>query len=362
MKKFNFNIKSLIKECLDEMMNEDKFKGISIVDYETGAGYRILTIAKGATFEDAIQNFEKRHPMDSNSVVQYVNAETGETTKGPKFDTTEQEVISGGAHDIKRFLKPGVKQQNPQEPMQYEPRDRFKLNEVFRKMVKEAINEAKKSRKEKSKPIPKDSQQQDRAYQGDRRNAGKVDKSNTTDAKVEELTKIAQKAYKGSTVFFDDHKDIRVEAKNKLSIRINEKYENNFDVEAFKNMTDRIYAIGLTYDQLKDFIKVNLEKIEDLDYVGSAHKKVDDNREDKSKKKADGPIKTEPVKQVEVPKKEKEEPTKEDKPDKPMEDADAEDVKKQSDFKAAKPPTAVSDKAGKEYKKPVTKFTDKGKK
>jgi hypothetical protein len=334
---------------METLYNGDNdYKGVAIIDCESKSGIRTFKRSIGATFEDAIQKFKNDHPIDAQLVVYYINADTGKALKGPKFGITKQKQ----REDIKKYMKPGINNQGVKsENMKM-------LKETFVKMVKEVIQEVKKN---KEKPIPKDSEQEDRAYQGYRGGMGDTKKGNksinepTNDEIIRDLTKIAQKANKDAQVFFDDHKDFRVEIKNQFSTRINKKFTNNFDIEAFKNDADRIYAIGLTLDQVKDFVKVNLDKLEEPNSVGVAHKKSLDNLEDKTKAKP--PVKTEPIKNKEVAKKDKEElPEKEeDKPDQPLKAVEDDEVKKQRDFKAEKPPASVSDKAT-GYKKPVTKF------
>jgi hypothetical protein len=80
-----------------------------------------FTELEATSFEQAIENYNKTSP-NKNLVVAFIDSHTGETIKGPKYDTTTQSL---GKYNIKKFLEPGVKQQAPIEPSQHEPRDRF---------------------------------------------------------------------------------------------------------------------------------------------------------------------------------------------------------------------------------------------
>lgn len=166
---------------------------------------------------------------------------------------------------------------------------------------------------------------------------------------VDDLRKTCEDIDKDITVVLDDHRDISVMFKDLFNVRITQRWENNFNIVAFTRNEDRIIAIGLTWDQTKDFVKYNFEEAKET-YVDGAKAKVDDNRKDKVDK-SDLPQKGKP-KVINLPddaRKMKSMNDEEDNPDKPMREVG--DFKKQLDHKAKRPPTRGKGK-------PVTKFKD----
>lgn len=100
-----------------------------IVDYETPNGFRIQMEYPQERLDNwlkdmpsLIKSWGGDLPDRVKDVVQYISIKTGETIKGPKYDTTTQKVD----HPIKSYLY--SKQQLPVKPSQYEPRDRFEEN------------------------------------------------------------------------------------------------------------------------------------------------------------------------------------------------------------------------------------------
>jgi hypothetical protein len=60
-------------------------------------------------------------------------------------------------------------------------------------------------------------------------------------------------------VVWDDHDDISISARDLFRIRIIPKWEGNFCIEAMTRNEDRIYITGQTWEQVKQFVKVNLK-------------------------------------------------------------------------------------------------------
>lgn len=225
-----------------------------------------------------------------------------------------------------------------------ENKNRSTIRESFTKMIRDVILEVKKKKFNKSNDVG----QEDKAYAGLRNVGDKKEKALSNDEILKDVTELAQGSYKSANVFWDDHRDLNVCVKDRFHIRINLKFENNYDVNATKNSADRIYAIGLTYKQLKDFIKTNLDKLDEPDYVSGTYKKALDNTKDQTNKKFNVPIKSKKVKEKSVQPKEQQKDVKnqDDLPDKPM--ADVGEFSKQSDHKVEKPTTKVTDKKPKE--------------
>jgi len=132
-------------------------------------------------------------------------------------------------------------------------------------------------------------------------------------------------------VSFDDHKDFNVEVPQAFRVRISPRWENNFDVEAFVESNDRIKVIGLTLDQVIDFIKTNFkDKVKDN--VKKSFDKVDDQKKDKTKTPKPDVDGTKGVKEFKPEKKAEDQVKKdEDLPGAPMKEIPS-DIKRQKDF------------------------------
>ena len=162
------------------------------------------------------------------------------------------------------------------------------------------------------------------------------------------------------TAEWDDHDDISIIVKDLFKIRIIPKWENNYCIEAFTRNEDRIYITGQNWDQVKEFVKVNLKDAATC--VTKAADKVVKNQEDQVKSPDKGmpqkdkpktlPLTNEPVKTTKNKDKNYTEEPKDndDLPEKPMKDVG--DVKKQIDYK-------VSDPVKLRKRKPDTKLTVK---
>lgn len=266
-----------------------------IVDLETKRGFRVISyVAFPGEFHSAIQKILKNKDI-VHRIVQIVNPLDGETIKGPKYDTTEQNVKG---RNISNLLG-GVKQRPPIEPSQSEPRDRFQENksmimtkDKFQRLVKEALSELREQKrsprerlKESLRPMveqvlgeianikikqiddEKEEKQKvqkgyDFARQALYQNDGSTQRLDIpNNEKEEEMRKIVEDKFKEFDVYWDDHNDLVVNGQNLIKIRIVPKFENNFDIDAYFKLVDRVRAIGLTWDQVKAFVKVNLETL-----------------------------------------------------------------------------------------------------
>jgi DNA-binding transcriptional MerR regulator len=69
-------------------------------------------------------------------------------------------------------------------------------------------------------------------------------------------------------------------------MRITPKFENNYDIDLMLKMVDRVRAIGLTWKQVKDFVKVNLTDFENKTVADKAKQKAMDHLKDQSDKRA----------------------------------------------------------------------------
>lgn len=265
-------------------MREDSQPKSVIIDHENAAkrSRDVIHIATTKPFEEAVAKLQKT--SIGPKVVQYVDSETGETIKGPLYDTTE---VGVNVYDIMKFLKPGVKLQSPIEPSQYEPRDRFQENkhmktekDKFKSLVRECIAEVKAENDPRirlkeslrkvvrnvlteissgTKPAP-DKDDIEKVQKGYAKGGNeRLDKVNEKLQK--ELETLVHGINSDWEVYWDDRNDLNVDAKNLLRVRITQKFENNFDIDAMVKLVDRIRVIAVTWEQVKDFVKANFSNL-----------------------------------------------------------------------------------------------------
>jgi hypothetical protein len=177
----------------------------------------------------------------------------------------------------------------------------------FRNLVKSVILEVKQEKKDGS-PYMKRKDGPNSYLNGEKSKYQRnVDnKSNkTVHALLDKITKLVNPIDPNIECILDDHNDISVRLPGVFRIRIAPHWSNNYNVEAFRNMSDRVYAIGLNDKQVMDFIRVNFVANK-KGYVQSAYDKAMDQTKDKTEKKAKEIPKTEPVKNLDPTEKEKE--------------------------------------------------------
>lgn len=189
----------------------------------------------------------------------------------------------------------------------------------FRNFVKGVILEVKKEKSEQEEaPYMEKKDGTTNYLNGEKTKYKKnvdVKPNKTVHALLEKIEKAVKRIDGDISVELDDHNDITVIFAGVFRVRIRPNWSNNYNVEAFRNMTDRVYAIGLDDKQVLNFIKVNFAT-QKKSYQQKAYDKSMDNMKDKTEKKAAELPKTEPIDPIEVPEKEKEES--EDDQDDPM--------------------------------------------
>jgi hypothetical protein len=154
---------------------------------------------------------------------------------------------------------------------------------------------------------------------------------------------------KSITVVWNDHDDLMVNARDIKFIRISPRWEDYYVIEMMTRNEDRVWVTGLNWEQVKEFVKVNV-KGESLapTYVEKSYDKSYRNREDQAPAPDKGlnqkdkpktlPLTNEPPKEVKSKDKnytEKQVKTEADLPNKPMKEV--EDYKKQIDIKEKDP-------------------------
>lgn len=143
-----------------------------------------------------------------------------------------------------------------------DPRERLK--ESLRPMVEQVLSEIANI---KTKGLDDDEDEVKRVSKGFRKDPlyyknGSPERLNITNLeKKSEIRKIVDDINKEWDVYWDDHNELIINAQNLLKVRITPKFENNFDIDAMVKLVDRIRAIALTWEQVKEFVKVNFKEI-----------------------------------------------------------------------------------------------------
>lgn len=161
---------------------------------------------------------------------------------------------------------------------------RFKLKESLRGIVKNIL-------KEIATTVPNELDKDeteviDKQYNKDGND--RLDKTN--DKQQKELETIVHGIDPTWDCYWDDHNQLIVRAQNLLYVRVCQKFENNYDVDAMVKLVDRVRAIALTWEQVKKFIKANFGDLKNETKADSLKKKALDHYEDRDViKKAAGP-------------------------------------------------------------------------
>jgi predicted dienelactone hydrolase len=206
--------------------------------------------------------------------------------------------------------------------------------EQFRQYVKSILLEVKKEKDDGDKKDPKAKNYLD-STQSKYKKDVEGDFNETSAKLVKQIERLVKTIDKSASVVLDDHNDITAILPGEFRIRINPVGASLFNVEAFRNMSDRVYAIALSKEQVIDFVKVNFVARK-KGYVQSAYDKSMDNMKDASDKKSKELPKGNPVKAIQVSDKNKEDAVtdKKDLPNAPM--SPAEDPKRQEDHDVEK--------------------------
>lgn len=292
-----------------------------VIDRQTVGGYRAVNaiyLDKG--FKQAIERMKRTIPRIFKDVVQFIDPETGETVKGPMYDTTTQKIRG---YQIQDKLSSGIKQQPPLEDTQYEPRARDRMenpnmNEAtkFRNVIKECISEIKRERNPRIRlkeslrnvvktvlkematttglPKPDETEkikiQKGYAKDGNER----LDKDN--EKLQSELEAIVHGIDPKWESYWDDHGQLIVRAQNLLYVRICPQFENNYNVDAMVRLVDRVRAIALTWEQVKSFVKANFSALKPETKADSLKQKAMDHIKDREVIKKDAGPESQKVK------------------------------------------------------------------
>lgn len=167
---------------------------------------------------------------------------------------------------------------------------------------------------------------------------------------LSDLNKVVNGIDSSITVVWDDHDDLMVSARDLKFIRISPRWEDYYVIEMMTRNEDRVWVTGLSWEQVKEFVKANLKDYKkDPTKVEKAYDKSYRNREDQIPAPDKGmpqkdkptlkPLTNEPQKDTTKNKDknytEKQVKNEDDLPEKPM--REVKDVKKQIDHKVQKP-------------------------
>ena len=158
-----------------------------------------------------------------------------------------------------------------------------------------------------------------------------------------ELRKVVATIDKSYSVVWDDHDDLMVNARDKGFIQITPLWEDVYKIVFMTRNEDRVFVTGLSWNQVLEFVKDNLDKPNNHTGVEKARDKSWRNQEDQTEKSAKGLPQDDKPKQKKVgdtSNKEKDFNKKEvkeekDLPNQPMREPS--DPKKQSAYKVKDP-------------------------
>lgn len=180
---------------------------------------------------------------------------------------------------------------------------------------------------------------------------------------IDDIAKVVAEINKDFNVYWDDHDDIMISGRDMFRIRVIPKWENNFSIEAFTRNEDRIFIVGQSWDQVKQFVKINLKDA--TSSTEKAYSKVVKNREDNTKASDKGmpqkdkpqtlPLTNEPPKETKNKDKnftQKQVEKDDDLPDKPLKEVG--DFKRQDSHKVQNPEKLRKEKTKFPEKKPNT--------
>jgi len=152
----------------------------------------------------------------------------------------------------------------------------------------------------------------------------KIEEKTTLDEMQTQIEKVVKGINSSYEVVKDQMKNLNVCGCKPHHFSIRHMYGETFDVEYFKDNSDRTKKLGLSLDEVKEFLKEKLEgKDNKANYVEKAFNKSAENSQDKEKKGDSEPKRIGEKAKDEVSKKE-------DQPDQPLKEVDK--IKKQSDF------------------------------
>lgn len=205
------------------------------------------------------------------------------------------------------------------------------LNEEITKRVPEmngnGVDPEKKNKTFSSDPNPRDTKSKDEM--------------------LDELQKAAKSVNPAYIAVWDDHDDLKIDGRDMGAVWITPLWEDNYKIVYMPRNEDRFFFTGLTWKQVLDFVKNNLDPEKTHTGVEKARDKAWRNQRAEDEGSPKGKPQQDKPKAKEASAEDMNE--EEDNPDKPMRDVG--DFKRQIDHKAKRPPKRLKGK-------PVTQFKD----
>lgn len=161
-----------------------------------------------------------------------------------------------------------------------------KVRENFHAMIRRVLNEEIENRNTIEERVP----EQDGNGLDRHKKKNKVfsNEENPQDIKSKDqllidLSKVVKGIDSEYLVVWDDHDDLKIDARDLMSMRIIPRWEDHYDIEVFTRNEDRVYVMGLDWNQVKDFVKKNLaDATKNPTYVDKAYDKSYRNSKDQS--------------------------------------------------------------------------------
>jgi hypothetical protein len=225
------------------------------------------------------------------------------------------------------------------------------VKEKFQLMIRRILLEELEKRNPEMKRVPE--QDGNGTDANKKKNKTFEDSENPRDKKskdqlLSDLTKVVKDIDDEFLVVWDDHDDLKIDARDLMSMIITPDWEDHYVIELMTRNEDRIWVTGYDWEQVKEFVKKNLgeakSKYTNTDKsLGKTYVNREDQipspdkglpQKDKPKLK---PLTTEPPSKTKNKEKDytEDQNKEEDNPDKPMKDAT--EFKRQIDHKVQDP-------------------------
>lgn len=155
-----------------------------------------------------------------------------------------------------------------------------KFHSLIRRILNEEVEKVSATGVTSPKRLPEmdadgvDPEKKDKTFDTDP-NSRDVD---TKEGLLADMIKTTEAIDKTISVIWDDHDDLMITGRDMKFIRISPRWEDYYVIEMMTRNEDRIWVTGLTWDQVKEFVKVNLKKT--TTYVEKAYDKSYRNRKD----------------------------------------------------------------------------------
>jgi hypothetical protein len=156
--------------------------------------------------------------------------------------------------------------------------------EKFQAMVRRILNEEITKRVPEMNSNGGDSDKKNRTFDSD---ANPRDTKSKEDM-LDELSKAIKPIDASATVVWDDHDDLTINGRDILAVRITPLWEDNFKITFYPRNEDRYFFTGLTWKQVIEFVKGNLDKKNHHTGVEKARDKSWRNAEDQTPSAAKG--------------------------------------------------------------------------